>query len=119
MFLSFFTTEIKIMMLSFVIILGLFAVLINNINQVNIQDSNNSDLTIQKKQNQKKLEVLATAQQIEITKIIEKNITDKKLETVFVGSKLKQSDIDILVNIDRQNQKSPNPKITSPVLMNR
>jgi hypothetical protein len=115
----FFTKEIKIVFLSSVMILGLFSLLVNNINQVNIQNSINSDFNLQKKQTQKKLDGLLTTQQGEIAKIIDKNINEKKIETVFAGSKLKQSDIDILVNIDRQNPKNSSPKLNSPVLMNR
>jgi hypothetical protein len=115
----FFTREIKTIFLSLGMIMGLFSLLVNNINQVNIQSSVNADLVFESKKLQKKLDNLSGIQETTTNKEIEQFVSKKKIETVFNGYDAKQSDIDILVNIDRQNQKNTDSKSNSPVLITR
>jgi hypothetical protein len=100
----FWNKEVRIIVLSLSIILGLFALLINNINQSNIQASNNSELAFASKKLQKKLDTLKTTEQNKITQEIDSKLAKKEIEAVFNGFDTKQTDINALVNIDKQGQ---------------
>ncbi len=106
----FFGKEVKIIFLSLGLVLGLFGLIINNINQINIQSSNTLDLISTNKKLQKKLDGLVTAEDVFINKEIESKLTKKELETVFNGIDTKKTDLDAIVNIDKQNQNGSKSK---------